>query len=228
MRLAGASALPLTQDPLLTTAQRAMITPADAPASLPYTLPAKGGWSTFQSYEPGNGPWVCGGSTLPAGTASFESGFGGQGGITAEPGAWDQRVEVYATAAAARKAWRKLTAAVLDCTEGGSGPLSQTKQQSRRSSGTSALTFQGTPGVWSRELDTYPDTGTCTNDAGRKVACEGFTAKDYMISLLVGNAIQTVTYYKTVDGIRDMPLDQAAVNAVAEQLAQRWVTTSAS
>ena len=228
VRLAGASALPLTQDPLLTTAQRAMITPADAPASLPYTLPAKGGWSTFQSYEPGNGPWVCGGSTLPAGTASFESGFGGQGGITAEPGAWDQRVEVYATAAAARKAWRKLTAAVLDCTEGGSGPLSQTKQESRQSSGTSALTFQGTPGVWSRELDTYPDTGTCTNDAGRKVACEGFTAKDYMISLLVGNAIQTVTYYKTVDGIRDMPLDQAAVNAVAEQLAQRWVTTSAS
>ena len=133
---------------------------------------------------------------------------------------------MYATAAAARKAWRKLTAAVLDCTEGGSGPLSQTKQESRQSSGTSALTFQGTPGVWSRELDTYPDTGTCTNDAGRKVACEGFTAKDYMISLLVDNAIQTVTYYKTVDGIRDMPLDQAAVNAVAEQLALRWVTTS--
>ena len=183
VRLAGASALPLTQDPLLTTAQRAMITPADAPASLPYTLPAKGGWSTFQSYEPGNGPWVCGGSTLPAGAASFESGFGGQGGITAEPGAWDQRVEVYATAAAARKAWRKLTAAVLDCTEGGSGPLSQTKQESRQSSGTSALTFQGTPGVWSRELDTYPDTGTCTNDAGRKVTSrEGFTAKDYQTS----------------------------------------------
>jgi hypothetical protein len=43
----------------------------------------------------------------------------------------------------------------------------------------------------------------------------------------VGNAIQTVTYYKTVDGITDMPLDQAAVNAVAEQLAQRWVATSA-
>ena len=59
------------------------------------------------------------------------------------------------------------------------------------------------------------------------MACEGFTAKDYMISLLVGNAIQTVTYYKTVDGIRDMPLDQAAVNAVAEQLAQRWVATAA-
>ena len=90
---------------------------------------------------------------------------------------------------------------MLDCTEGGSGPLSQTKPESRQTSGTSALTFQGTPGVWSRELDTYPDTGTCTNDAGRKVACEGFTAKDYMISLLVGNAIQTVTYYTTVDGI---------------------------
>ena len=103
VRLAGAAALPLTQDPLLTTAQRAMITPADVPASLPYTLPADGGWSTFQSYEPGNGPWVCGGSTLPAGTASFESGFGGQGGITAEPGAWDQRVEVYSTAAAAAR-----------------------------------------------------------------------------------------------------------------------------
>lgn len=227
VRLAGAAALPLTQDPLLTTAQRAMITLADPPASLPYTLPADGGWSTFQSYEPGNGPWVCGGSNLPKGSASFESGFGGQGGITAEPGAWDQRVEVYSTAAAASKAWRKLTAAVLDCTEGGSGPLSPKKSESRQTSGTSALTFEGTPGVWSRELDTYPDTGSCTNAAGKAVACEGFTAKNYMISLLVGNAIQTVTYYKTVDGITDMPLDQAAVNAVAEQLAQRWVATSA-
>ena len=227
VRFAGAAGLPLTQDPLLTTAQRAMITPADVPASLPYTLPAKGGWSTFQSYEPGNGPWVCGAGNLPKGTASFESGFGGQGGITAEPGAWDQRVEVYSTADAARKAWRKLAAAVLDCTGGGSGPLSQKKQESRQASGTSALTFQGTAGVWSRELDTYPDTGTCTNDAGKSVACEGFTAKNYMISLLVGNAIQTVTYYTTVDGITDMPLDQAAVNAVAEQLAQRWVATSA-
>jgi len=226
VRLAGAAALPLTQDPLLTTAQRAMITPTDVPASLPYTLPADGGWSTFQSYEPGNGPWVCGGSNLPKGSASFESGFGGQGGITAEPGAWDQRVEVYGTAAAAGRAWRKLSAAVLSCTEGGSGPLSQTKQVSRQSSGTSALTFEGTPGLWSRELDTYPDTGSCTNDAGKAVACEGFTAKNYMISLLVGNAIQTVTYYTTVDGIRDMPLDQAAVNAVAEQLAQRWAATS--
>jgi hypothetical protein len=227
VRLAAAAALPLTQDALLTTAQRAMITPADVPASLPYTLPADGGWSTFQSYEPGSGPWVCGAGNLPKGTASFESGFGGQGGITAEPGAWDQRVEVYATVDAARKAWRKLAAAVLDCTAGGSGPLSQTKQESRQASGTSALTFQGTPGVWSRELDTYPETGTCTNDAGKSVACEGFTAKNYMISLLVGNAIQTVTYYTSVDGITDMPLDQAAVNAVAEQLAQRWAATSA-
>lgn len=226
-RLADAAALPVTQDPLLTSAQRAMITSADVPASLPYTLPANGGWSSFFSYDPGNGPWGCGATKLPSGTASFESGLGGQGGITAEPGAWDQRVEVYATADAARKAWRKLTAAVLGCTEGGSGPLSQRKPVSRQSSGTSALTFQGTPGVWSRELDTYPDTGTCTNDAGRKVACEGFTAKNYMISLLVDNAIQTVTYYKTVDGIRDMPLDQAAVNAVAEQLALRWVATTA-
>lgn len=226
VRLAGAAALPLTQDPLLTTAQRAMITTTDVPASLPYTLPADGGWSTFQSYEPGNGPWVCGGSNLPKGSASFESGFGGQGDITAEPGAWDQRVEVYGTAAAAGRAWRKLSTAVLSCTEGGSGPLSQTKQVSRQSSGTSALTFEGTPGVWSRELDTYPDTGSCTNAAGKSVACEGFTAKNYMISLLVGNAIQTVTYYTTVDGIRDMPLDQAAVNAVAEQLAQRWAATS--
>lgn len=226
-RLAGAAALPLTQDPLLTTAQRAMITPADVPASLPYTLPANGGWSTFQSYEPGSGPWVCGGSTIPAGTASFEEGFGGSGGVIVSPGSWDQRVEVYSTADAARTAWNRLTSAVLACTRGGSGPLNPKKPESRQSSGTSALTFQGTPGVWSREIDTQPDLGTCTDDAGKAVACQGWTSKDYMISLLVGNAIQTVTYYTTVDGIRDMPLDQAAVNAVAEQLAQRWVATSA-
>ncbi len=226
-RLADAGTLPLTQDPLLTSAQRAMITPADTPAALPYTLPAKGGWSSFQSYAPGNGPWACGGSELPAGTASFETGFGGNGGVVTEPGSWDQRIEVYPTAAAASAAWRKLSAAVLSCTGGGRGPLSPTKPASRQWSGTSALTFGGTAGVWSRELDTQPSAAdSCTNSAGRPVACYEFSSKNYMIHLLMGTAIQTVTYYTSVEGVRDMPLDQAAVNAVAEQLAQRWVATT--
>jgi hypothetical protein len=227
-RLAGAATLALAQDPLLTSAQRAMITSADVPASLPYTLPADGGWSSFTSYAPGNGPWTCGVPKLPAGAASFETALGGDGGVLSDPGAWDQRLEVYPTATAATAAWRKLTKAVLSCTGGGRGPLSPTKPASRQWSGTSALAFNGTSGVWSRELDTQPAAGsTCTNDAGRKVACDEFTTKSYTIHLLTGTAIQSVTYYTSVDGIRDMPLDQAAVNAVAEQLATRWVATTA-
>lgn len=228
VRLAGAATLPLTQDPLLTSAQRAMVTSADVPASLPYTLPANGGWSMFQSYAPGNGPWTCGAANLPVGTASFESGFGGDGGVLSEPGSWDQRLEVYPTASAANAAWRKLTKTVLSCTGGGRGPLSATKPASRQWSGTSQLTFDGTAGVWSRELDSQPSAGsTCTDSTGRKVACDEFTSKNYTIHLLTGTAIQSVTYYTSVDGIRDMPLDQAAVNAVAEQLATRWVAATA-
>jgi hypothetical protein len=227
-RLAGAAALPLTQDPLLTSAQQATITPADVPASLPYTLPAEGGWSSFFSYAPGNGPWACGVPKLPAGVASFETGFGGDGGVVSEPGSWDQRLEEYPSASAASAAWQKLTKAVLSCTGGGRGPLSQTKPASRQWSGTSALTFDGTAGVWSRELDSQPAAAnSCTDSTGREVACDEFTSKNYTIHLLVGTAIQTVTYYTSVEGIRDMPLDQAAVNAVAEQLAKRWVATTA-
>jgi hypothetical protein len=228
VRLADAAALPVTQDPLLTSAQRAMITSTDVPASLPFTLPANGGWSSFTSYAPGNGPWACNGPNLPAGEASFETALGGDGGVVSEPGAWDQRLEVYPTAAAASAAWRKLTKAVLSCTGGSRGPLSPTKPASRQWSGTSALTFNGTAGVWSRDLDSQPSAASsCTDNTGRRVACPEFTSKSYTIHLLMGTAIQSVSYYTSVDGIRDMPLDQAAVNAVAEQLALRWVATAA-
>jgi hypothetical protein len=222
-RYAEASALPLTQDALLTTAERTMLTPADVPAELPYTLPANGGWSSFSSMTAGESPWVCSDDTVPAGVSTFDVDLGGWGDVTAVPGSVSQQIQVYASPAAAQAAWQALRSAALACTGGSDRPLSQTKAQTRQEAGTSALSFDGTPGIWTREIDTYPDTGTCTTSSGRKVACDSFSTRSYVIHLLVGTAIQSVTYYLSVDGIRIPPLDQLPVNVLAESLAQRWM-----
>jgi hypothetical protein len=221
-RFAAPSTLPLSQDPLLTTAQRTMLAPADVPAALPYTLPADGGWSSFDSDAPGESPWVCGGDAVPAGVASFDVELGGWGDVAAVPGSVRQELQVYSSEAAAQAAWGTLRSVALGCTAGSGRPLSQTTSQTRQEAGTSSLAFGGTAGIWTREIDTYPASGTCRNNSGRSVQCEGFSTRSYVIHLLVGTAIQSVTYYLSVDGIRIPPLDQLPVNVLAESLAQRW------
>jgi hypothetical protein len=212
-RLAERTALPVRQDALLTSAERAMLTTSDVPASTPVTPPVKGGWYSFYSYDPSLvGPMVCDSQArIPAGAGSFTASVGGDGGVASMPGGMTQSLEVYPSAATAQRAWRALTSAVSGCSEGAGSVVSPSRPVSRQSNGVSTLTFDGTQGVWSREFDTFPDGG--------------FTAKSYTIHLLVGSAIQSVTYYAAIDAIKDFPLDQLAVNTLAEQLAHRWVDT---
>lgn len=222
-RYVNAATAVVTQPALLTFAQKSMMQPADVPSTLPFTQPAANGWSSFTSYQPGDGPWVCGNSELPGGVATFETGFGGQGGVDAVPGAIDQRMEVYADAATAQAAWKRLTKALRSCDTGSSSKPGRGEPVNSTTTGVSALTFGGTRGVWSRDFDTYPSSGLqCEDDKGRAVRCAEFSSKSYTIHLLVGRSIQSVTYYKTVDGVRNPRIDQVAVNALAEQLAYKW------
>lgn len=213
-RLARATDLPLRQDALTTAAEKAMLTESDVPATTPVTRPAKGGWYSFISYLPPYfGPMLCAVSKeIPAGDASYQVALGGEGGPVALPGALSQTVDVYPSAVAAQRAWKALKSAVATCSSGAGEPLSSTGTTDRQANGVSSLTFDGIPGVWSRDLTTYADGP--------------FSSKTYTIHLLVGNAIQSVTYYTSVMKVSNVPLDQVAVNALAEQLATRWVETT--
>lgn len=213
-RLARATDLPLTQDALTTAAEKAMLTESDVPPTTPVTRPAKGGWYSFFSYLPPYfGSMVCAVSKeIPAENASYQVALGGQGGPVSLPGALSQTIDVYPSNAAAQRAWTTLKSAVATCSSGAGQPLSPTGTTDRQANGVSSLTFGGTPGVWSRDLTTYADGP--------------FSSKTYTIYLLMGNAIQSVTYYTSVMKVSNVALDQVAVNALAEQLATRWVATT--
>jgi hypothetical protein len=142
-----------------------------------------------------------------------------------EPGSIGQSVYTYADAAAARVAWDQLSTKVLGCNQDKPEPLSQTEPINRDSCGTSELSIDGVAGVWSRNLYTNPQTpgSSCTDSSGKVVDCATWSSKSYQVYLLVGSTIQTVSYSVSVDGVRNVPLDQVPVNKLAEELAQRWL-----
>jgi len=200
--------LPTTQDAALTKAESSMLSAADIPANLPVTTPAQGGWSGFTSYLPGTAPIICNARyDIPEAAAAFSVSFGGNGGPLSLPGSLYQQVYSYPTQAAAQQAWTSLRAGVRTCHQKNPAPLSATESVTRQQSGTSALTFGGVPGVWSRSLDSNPPD---------------WSMKSYTIHLLVGNTIQMLTYSTGNSRGGNVPLDQAAVNTLAENLASRW------
>lgn len=215
------------QGPLLTGAETAMLQTADIPATLPVTSPTQGGWSSFSGNEPGSAFSTCASrADLPPGTWTMSSSRGGLGDVDSGPGEIDQAINTYQTDDAAAVAWRTLRRAVLSCNDPTPARISQTRSVRRIASGVSALTFGGVPGVWSRELDTYPGSeGTCSTSSGKVVPCPDFSTKGYTIYLLLGSDIQSLTYYTTRDAVGEIPLDQLAVNVLAEQLAHRWNAT---
>ena len=218
------SARAVTQNPTLTQAESSMVTLADVPASLPVTEPQQGGWSSFTSYLPGIEPMICNTRVdIPSAAASFSAILGGDGGPLSTPGALVQNMDVYPDASSAQKAWAALSAGVRTCTQRSVPRLSQETSIDRRASGTSTLAIDGVPGVWSRTFSTNVTSGTCSDARGVPGPCPSWSSKTYTIHLLVGSAIQSVSYATTRDGVRDVPLDQAAVNTLAEDLAQRWI-----
>lgn len=206
------SSAPLTQDPAITRAQTALLRPADLPATLPVTTPQRGGWSDVTADLPGYSPMTCNyRASIPKGTATYTASYGGDGGaLLGEPGVAVQFVTTYASTALAQAAWARVRAAVLACNS--PNPMTSASMQSanRDASGVSALTFGGVPGVWSRSLTIETDIR--------------LVDKSYSIHLLVGSAIQTVTYVTGRRGGGSVRLDQVAVNGLAQSLATRWVS----
>jgi hypothetical protein len=195
-RWATRDALPITQPAAITHAQEAMLQPADVPAALPVTQPAKGGWSNTGATMYPSAPFPCNTKVvIPSAPQSFSAALGGQGDVLSIPGAIQQQIYDYGSPEAAQAAWQRYSRAVRSC----------------NNSGTSAFIFNGTPAVWHRSTDS-----------------QFFMNKMYTIGLLAGNAIQEVTYYTSSEKVQPITIDQAAVNVLAESLAQRYLATAAS
>jgi len=212
VRLAEAGTLPVTQEPGLTHAQRALLSPSDVPASMQYTTTSQGGWYFSSARTPGTG-LLNGRLDRTKGVATFFVDMGDPGVIG---DVVLQEVEVYADAAAAQRAWKLLTRENQRAvSEFQRNPTGDTV---RMAAGTSALVVAGTPGLWwrSREVIRF--------GPGEPVA----NSKEYRISLLLGNAIQSVLYAvaETTPRASNLPLDQLPVNELAEQLALRWMAAA--
>lgn len=204
--------LELTQPSQITLAERVMVTPADLPASLPVTSGGSEG-PGFEAIAPGLGPDSCNApARIPAGDRAYSVYDGGGDWVNAGQGLVIQQVEAYPDAATARTAWAALTRAVLKCNDFPLTPASAQPPLTKTSSGTSALVYDGTPAMWSRQWD--------------RVDMEDsrFSTKTYTVHLLVGDTIQQVRYSTSRDGIRQVPLDQLAVNELAVTLADRWLS----
>ena len=213
-RWARRSTLPIESERMASWAVPAMLQPADVPAVLPVTTSADGGWANVNVSAPGSSVMTCGRDAF-AGSWSFTSSLGGWGDVSAEPGALWQEVAMYQTSDAAQGAWREVRRAVLGCNETNPAGISAKRDINRTLSGTSELAYDGVPAVWFRTLST---SMSGTPDA--------FTTKAYRVYLLVDNTIQSLSYYESQQGLRQIPLDQLAVNTLAEQLADRWVTAA--
>ncbi len=224
-RWIGRASAPMTQDATLTKAQTVMLTPADVPSALPVLTPAKGGWSDFTSYEPEVYLFGCFGvlEKLPA-KASYAAGFGGSGDVFPGVGALGQKIYDFGSADAARKGWTRLTRAMAGCSENADVAIPASGDFSRQVHGISPLSFNGVPGLWSRQLERMDQSQSqCTNASG-PTTCDSVTVKSYTVYLLVGDTIQSVGYSTGVTGLHQIKLDQLSVNVLAEELANRWVT----
>lgn len=215
-RWATRDSLPVTQDATLTKAETDMVQPADVPTGLSLATAAEGGWSSFQSYQPAIGPEVfCrGDAQLPKGAQTFQSVLFSGGdvlGVT-DKGWVSQQVEVYASTALAQVAWSKVTAAVARCTQNATKPIPAKKEFTRLTNGVSSATVGGVPAVWINRLDTYPDLDP------------GYSNGSYNVYVLAGDSIQQVTYGLTQKGVGAVAIDTGAVETMAQDLAERWVS----
>jgi len=207
--------LPNTQPAIVTQAESAMLQPADIPATLPVGTPAQGAWSAFGAYIPGDSLDACRVTDeRRVGAASFNVGFGSDGGPMSIPGSVSQIVHQYQSPEQARAAWESYTRDVAaKCSENATGAVPWDTSFERVVSGVSPLTFNGTPGLWYRYL---------TTNGGRFAS----TTKTYTIVLLVGSSIQQVIYGTSINSSAQIPLDQLVVNELAEELANRWLASS--
>lgn len=212
-RYADRESLASVQPALVTNAQNAMLRPGDAPAELPLLQPSAGAWSNFDAQLPSDKPFnTCDPNTplVPSGTGEFNVGFGGGGDVFMQTGMLYQRAFTYASAEAAEAAWTVLAKNVKRCTNS-YGTLFSDGGNYRTTNG--STTIAGAPALWVRSIDS------------QKWDKDGFVNKSYMVYTMNGDVIVGVQYGKSKYGMKNFPIDEAAVRSLAATAAAQWNAT---
>jgi hypothetical protein len=212
-RWVNRATLPLTQNPVITRAESSMVQTSDIPSGLRVAKPAQGAWSGLSASLPGNALdiFCARRTTLPTPPQSFFSILGASGDVFGLPsgGSVTQQLQVFSSPQDAQQAWQQATRAVQGCSQNPTGPIPTKEDFTRSTNGTANATVDGVQGVSLRQLQTYPSNNRSVNS--------------YSVYLLAGEAVQVVTYSVTVRGSRQAPINQSAVDTLAQQLADRWV-----
>ena len=207
-----------TQSTSLSIAEVAMLTPADMPSSLPTRSPEDGAWSSFTANLPGQAAFnQCNAQKdlMPAGTGSYSATFGDDGGPVLTDGfAWQQAF-TFDDNDAADSAWSTLSTRLRDCNERYGKLYSPTKPARQGKVGVSAVTVDGTQGLYYRYFETQ---GSDEKDFR-------WSTRTYQLFLKDGNVISSLTYGLSLDGIKPVALDEPAVNQLAVDLIDRFVNT---
>ncbi|HEV8025392.1 MAG TPA: hypothetical protein VGP37_10970 [Candidatus Nanopelagicales bacterium] len=206
------------QSTTLSIAETAMLNPADVGSDIPIGTPDQGAWSSFSASLPGTAPLDPCEARLdffPGGNASFSANFGGDGGVFVNNGLIMQRAFTYDDAAAADAAWQQITTKLPDCNQRDGQLFDKKESAARQVARESAVTVDGTPGWFVRELTTN----------GNSDKQFRFTTRSYQLLLKSGNVISWVTYAKSEMGLRPFFIDEPPINELAVQLIDRFTNT---
>lgn len=211
-RYANRNQLNMVQPPEVSRAEQQLLEPADIPASLPILAPANGAWASIDIDVPGATPYYyCAPlkNNLPMGTGTYSASYGGQGDVFTKTGMVYEWVMTYENADQAQAAWQVLSKNVNGCGES-VGKLFAPGSNRRTTTG--SMDLEGMPALWTRIFD--------TEGYGK----DSFSNKSYTAFVLSGSNIVSVGYNKSLMGLKNVPIDQAAVNQLAVSAADKWTS----
>ena len=210
-RYANRATLGQVQPAAMTSAQQALLQPADIPAALPIQQPANGAWASQRAKLPGEWPFNrCAPrkALLPSGTGYYSQSLGSSGDVFIRTGLVYQQVLSYDSAESAQAAWNRLNKTIKDCDET-VGKLYATG--GNRKTVTGSVDVNGMPGLFIRATD--------TENYGRG---NSFVTKDYTVFTLSGDTIMSVLYGRSMMGMKRFTIDEAAVRQLTATAAGKW------
>ncbi len=206
------------QSTTLSIAEVAMVNPADIGPDIPIGTPDQGAWSSFSASLPGTAPIDPCEARLnffPGGNGSFSSSFGDDGGPLALNGLVYQRAFTYDDATQANAAWDRISKRLPSCNQTNGKLFKKTTSASRTVARQSAVTVDGTPGWFIRDIRS---DGSDDKDFR-------YTTRSYQLLLKSGNVISWLTYAKSEKGLRNFFIDEPPINELAVQLINRFTDT---
>jgi hypothetical protein len=206
------------QSTTLSIAEAAMVNPADIGSDIPIGTPDQGAWANFSASFPGTAPLDpcnAGLDFFPGGNASFASSFGDDGGPIVENGLIYQRAFTYDDSTAANAAWQDIVTELPNCNQRFGKLFNKTKTARQQVARESAVTVDGTPGWFVRELTTE---GSTDKDFR-------WTTRNYQLLLKSGNVISWVIYAKSEKGLKNFFIDEPPINELAVELINRFTDT---